>query len=96
MSVPDEGYSRNASCALNYISTFSAISWREQVNEMMMMSSLYYTNTPSWSFIVLTHWNNSSRVHMWLLSGHIILIPSQPVLLLSTAFLAEKQKIRIL
>jgi len=22
MSVPDEGYSRNTSCALNYISTF--------------------------------------------------------------------------
>ena len=30
------------------------------LNDMMMMSSLYQTNTISWSFIVFTLWNNSS------------------------------------
>jgi hypothetical protein len=32
-------------------------------NEMMMRSTLYYTNTLS--FIVLSHWNNSSQIDMW-------------------------------
>ena len=27
-------------------------------NEMMMRSALFYTNTPSWIFIVLAHWNS--------------------------------------
>ena len=48
-------------------------------NEMMMRSALYWTNTLSWIFIVLAHWNNSPRVDMSVNSGHIILIPSQPV-----------------
>jgi len=29
-----------------------------------MMSILYYTNTLSWIFIELAHWNNSPRVDM--------------------------------
>ena len=33
-------------------------------NEMMMRSALYSTNTLSWIFIVLAHWNNSPQVHM--------------------------------
>jgi hypothetical protein len=37
-------------------------------NEMMMRSALYYTNTLSWIFIVLTYWNNS----LWIdLSPHL-------------------------
>jgi hypothetical protein len=48
-------------------------------NEMMMSSALYKTNTLSWLFIGLAHWNNSLRVDMSLHFGHIILIPSQPV-----------------
>jgi hypothetical protein len=61
---------------------FSARSLWEQVTfdeMMMMMSALYYTNTLSWIFIVLTHWNNSLRVRHVSLLGHIILISSQPV-----------------
>ena len=34
------------------------------INEMMMMSALFYTNTLSWIFIVLAHWNNSPWVDM--------------------------------
>jgi len=33
-------------------------------NEMMMKSTLYWTNTLSWIFIVLAHWNNSLRIDM--------------------------------
>jgi hypothetical protein len=33
---------------------------------------------------VLAHWNNSPQVDMMLHSGHIILIPSQPVFALSS------------
>jgi len=33
-------------------------------NEMMMKSSLYKTNTLSWIFIVLAHWNNSLQIDM--------------------------------
>jgi len=33
-------------------------------NEMMMRSALYSTNTLSWIFIVLAHWNNSPQAHM--------------------------------
>jgi hypothetical protein len=33
----------------------------------------------SWIFIVLANWNNILPVDMSLHSGHIILIPSQPV-----------------
>jgi hypothetical protein len=33
-------------------------------NEMIMKSALYETNTLSWIFIVLVHWNNSPRICM--------------------------------
>jgi len=33
-------------------------------NEMMMRSALYQTNTLSWIFIVLAHWNNSPLIDM--------------------------------
>jgi len=73
------------------MSNFSVISRREQVtfDEMTRMSALYKTNSLSWIFIVLSHWNNSPRVDMLLHIGHIILILSQPVF-------AEKQQISIL
>jgi hypothetical protein len=32
------------------------------VNEIMMRSALHQTNTLSWTFIVLAHWNNSPRI----------------------------------
>jgi len=40
-----------------------SISWQEQVtfSEIMMMSTLYKTNTHSWIFIELSHWNNSAQ-----------------------------------
>ena len=34
------------------------------INEMMMRSALFWTNTLNWIFIVLAHWNNSPRVEM--------------------------------
>jgi len=34
------------------------------VDEMIMMSTLYYTNMLGWVFIVLAHWNNSLQVDM--------------------------------
>ena len=33
-------------------------------SEIMMRSALCYTNTMSWIFIVLTHWNNSVWIDM--------------------------------
>jgi hypothetical protein len=58
-------------------------------DEMMtMISALHYnTNTLSLIFIVLAHWNNSSRVSLHsdtlVPLGHIILIPSQLVFALT-------------
>ena len=37
-------------------------------NEMMMRSALFLTNTMSWIWIVLAHWNNNPRVEMLLYS----------------------------
>jgi hypothetical protein len=57
-------------------------------NETMTRSTLYYTNTLSWIFIVLAHWNNSPRDRHVAPLGHIILMPSQPVfVLLNAAYL---------
>jgi hypothetical protein len=56
-------------------------------NEVMMRSTLYYTNRLSWIFIVLVHWNNSLQVENVAPLGHIILIPSQPVFALSLCHL---------
>ena len=50
-------------CSL-MLNNFSAVSWREQVNEMMMRSALSQTNTLSWIFIVLAHRNNSPQIDM--------------------------------
>ena len=33
-------------------------------NEMMMMTALYLTDSLSWMFIVLAHWNNSPQIDM--------------------------------
>ena len=51
-------------------------------NEMMMRFALYQTNTLSWIFIVLAHWNKSAGRQVAPLR-QIILIPSQPVFALS-------------
>ena len=63
---------------------------------MMMMSALLKTNTLSWIFIVLAHWNNSPRIDMSLHSDTLFWFRSnQSVLfLLNAACLAEKQQIR--
>ena len=68
------------------------------INEMIMRSALYYTNTLSWIFIVLAHWNNSPRIDMspyldklsWFRSNQSLLF------LLNAACLAEKQQTPIL
>jgi hypothetical protein len=62
------------------------------------MKVLYSTNTLSWIFIVLTHWNNSHRIDMsphsdilsWFQANQSLFI------LLNAAGLAEKQQIPIL
>ena len=99
LSVPDEGNSRNVSCALNLISTFSfrqcgifcfwfyfketllmniVSEWlmfnakwvivqiyhcqnKFHFDVLMVMSALYYTNSLSWIFTVLAHWNSSAK-----------------------------------
>jgi len=53
------------------------------LNEMMIRSALYQTNTLSWIFIVLVHWNNIPWVDMSLHSDTLFLIPSRPVFALS-------------
>ena len=63
------------------------------VNVMMMRSALFETNTLSWIFTVLAHWNNSTP-HLdtlfWFRVNQSLL------LLLSAACLAAKQQIPIL
>ena len=67
------------------------------VNEMMMRSALYLTNTLSWIFIVLAHWNNSPQIDMshhsdtlsWFRANQYVLF------LLHAVWLAEKQQIPI-
>jgi len=68
------------------------------LKEMMMMSKLYKTNTLSWIFIVLAHWNNSPWVDMSLHSDTLFWFRANQSLLLflSAACLAEKQQIPIL
>jgi hypothetical protein len=62
---------------------FSYIMVRTSYILMMMMYALFLTNTLSWIFIVQTHWNNSPQVEMSFHSGHIILIPNQPVIIIT-------------
>ena len=67
-------------------------------NEMMMRAALFYTNTLSWIFIVLAHWNNKPRVDMSLHSDTLFWFRTNQSLLflLNAACLAEKQQILIL
>ena len=67
------------------------------INEMMMRSALFQTNTPSWIFIVLAHWNNSPRVEMSFHSDTLFWFRSNQSLLFlrNAACLAEKQQIPI-
>ena len=63
-------------------------------NAMMMRFALFWTNTLSWIFIVLAHWNNSPRIakspHSDTLSWFR---PNQSLLfLLNGACLAENHK----
>ena len=57
-----------SNCCLMSDQQFSAISWQELVtfDEMIVMSTLYYTNTLSLIFIVLAHWNNNLWTDMLL------------------------------
>ena len=67
-------------------------------NEMMMRSALFQTNTLSWIFIVLAHWNNSPWSDMSLLSDTLFWFRANQSLLflLNAACLVEKQQIPIL
>jgi hypothetical protein len=60
--------------------------------EMMMKSALFQTNTLSWIFIVLAHWNkNLLHLHLfWFRANQSLLF------LLNAACLAEKQQIPVL
>ena len=65
---------------------------------MMMRSALYQTNTLSWIFIVLAHWNNSPRVDMSPLLDTLSWFQAKPslIFLFNDACLEEKQQIPIL
>ena len=64
------------------------------LNEMMMRSALYQTNTLSWNFIMLAQLKQDSTERHFAPLGHIILIPIQPVC--SFCVLNRKQPIPIL
>ena len=68
------------------------------VNELMTRFALFYTNTLSWIFIVLAHWNNSPRVDMSIHSETLFWFRANQsfLFLLNAACLAEKQHIPIL
>ena len=85
----------------NQMQIFSAISWREQVDEMVMMSSLYLTNKLRWIFIVLAYWSNCQRIDMSFHSDTLSWFRANQTLLLllnqvNAVCLAEKQQIPIL
>jgi hypothetical protein len=67
-------------------------------NEMMMRHALYQTNTLSWIFIVLAHWNNNPQIDMSSHSDTLSWFWAKQSLLflLNAACLAEKQQIQIL
>jgi len=67
-------------------------------NKMMMRSALFYTNTLSWIFIVLTHWNNNQWIDMSLHLNTLFWFGANQSLLflLYAKCLAEKQQILIL
>jgi hypothetical protein len=62
---------------------------------MMMKSTLYLTNTLSWIFIVLAHWNNNTQIDMLPHSGTLSRFWANQSLLflLNAVCLAEKQQI---
>jgi hypothetical protein len=64
----------------------------------MMRSAFFYTNTLSWIFIVLAHWNNSPRVDMTQHSDTLFWFRADQSLLflLNAACLTKKQQIPIL
>jgi hypothetical protein len=63
-------------------------------NVMTMKSALYSTNTLSWIFIVLSHWNNNLWIDMWSLSDTLSWFRAIQSLffLFIIACLAEKQQ----
>ena len=78
---------------------FAAIACQEHVSfNEMMMSSLYYTNILNWIFIVLVHWNSSTRVDMSLHSDTLSWLRANQSfqLLLKPACLTNKPQILIL
>ena len=81
------------------LSNFSAILWREHVafNEMMMMSTLYYTNTLNCNLIVPARWNNSLWVDMSLHLDTLswFWVNQSFFLFLKTVCLEENQQIPI-
>ena len=68
------------------------------INEMMMRSALFLTNTLSWILLVLAHWNNSPRVEMSLHSDTLFWFRANQSLLFlrNGECLAEKQQIPML
>jgi len=56
------------------------------LNEMMMRSALFLTNTLSWIFIVLAHWNNNPRVYMSLHSDTLFWFRANQSLLFLLTF----------
>ena len=72
---------------------YSAAAWREQTAfNAMIISTLYMTNTLSWIFIVLAHWNNSPRVDMSLHTLSWFRAIRSLLLLLNAVWLAEQQQ----
>ena len=67
-------------------------------NAMMIMSTLYYTNTLVLILIVLAHWNNSALIDMLPHSNTLSWFPTNQYLLFlfNAVYLAEKQQISIL
>jgi choline-glycine betaine transporter len=61
----------------------------------MKMYALYWTNTISWIFVVLAHWNNISGGRHVTPFAHIILVLSQLVFVLITTYLEDKQPMPI-
>jgi hypothetical protein len=69
---------------------------KKKFNEMMTRSALYYTNTLSWIFTALAHWNNSLWVDMSLHSDTLSWANQFLLFLFNAECLTEKQQILIL
>jgi hypothetical protein len=80
------------------ISNFSAISWREQVNFQWDDDEVRFVldhHAYNWIFIVLAHWNNSTRIGMSLHSDILSWFRANKSVLINTACLAGRQQIQI-